>query len=208
MEEIVTYVEMTALSELRASPPANGVTLERVDGTSPLIRSVQARIGEPYAWASASRSDDDWAEWLSHPLRQYWFIKYETEIAGIADFELRPGGEVEITTFGLLPEYVGRGLGGYALTLVVRQAWEVEPVGAESVWRIWLHTSTLDHPNALANYERRGFRPFRTRVKQREDRRCRTWDESAGLPVFDSGDPTFAERADEHKAFRVLPDDL
>jgi GNAT superfamily N-acetyltransferase len=102
---------------------------------------------------------------LSHPLRRYWFIKYGTEVAGIADFELQSGGEVEITTFGLLPEYVGRGLGGHALTLAIRQAWEVEPVGAESVRRIWLHTSTLDHPNALPNYERRGFRPFRTRMR-------------------------------------------
>jgi GNAT superfamily N-acetyltransferase len=171
VEETVTYLEMTALSELRASRPATGVALELADGSSPLIRLVQARIGEPYSWTSASRSDEDWAEWLSHPLRQYWFIKYETEIAGIADFELQPGGEVEITTFGLLPEYVGRGLGGYALTLAVQQAWEAEPGGAESVRRIWLHTSTFDHPNALANYERRGFRPFRTVVKQREHRR-------------------------------------
>jgi GNAT superfamily N-acetyltransferase len=169
VEEIVTYLEMTALSELRPSRPAAGVALEHVDGTSPLIQPVQVRIGASYAWRSASRSDGEWAEWLSHPLRRYWFIKYETEIAGITDFELQPGGEVEITTFGLLPEYVGRGLGGYALTLAIREAWGVEPVGAESVWRIWLHTSTLDHPNALANYERRGFRPFRTRVNQRED---------------------------------------
>lgn len=165
MEEIITYLEMTALSELRPSRPATGVTLEHVDGSSPLIRPVQVRIGEPYAWPSASRSDEGWTEWLSHPLRRYWFIKYGTEVAGIADFELRSGGEVEITTFGLLPEYVGRGLGGHALTLAIRQAWEVEPVGAESVRRIWLHTSTLDHPNALPNYERRGFRPFRTRMR-------------------------------------------
>jgi ribosomal protein S18 acetylase RimI-like enzyme len=171
VEEIITYLEMTTLSELRPSRPAAGVTLEHVDSTSPLIRPVQVRIGAPYAWPGASRSDEEWAQWLSHPLRRYWLIKYETKIAGIADFELQPGGEVEITTFGLLPDYIGRGLGGHALTLAIGQAWGVEPVGAETVRRIWLHTSTLDHPNALANYERRGFRPFRTRVNQREDHR-------------------------------------
>ncbi len=76
---------------------------------------------------------------------------------------------MEITTFGLRPEYVGRGLGGHALTLAVRQAWLAEPVGAESLRRVWLHTSTLDQGSALPNYERRGFRPFRTRLSQRDD---------------------------------------
>lgn len=161
MEEIVTYLEMTAPGDLRPGRPADGVTLEAVDSTSPLIRQVQIGIGRPYAWPRVSRSDEAWAKWLSHPLRRFWLVNYGTEVAGIADVELHPDGEVEITTFGLLPEYVGKGLGGHALTLASREAWGVEPVGAESVRRIWLHTSTKDHPNALRNYRRRGFRPVR-----------------------------------------------
>jgi GNAT superfamily N-acetyltransferase len=162
VEEIITYLEMITPGELRPGRPVDEVTLKQVEGTSPLIRQVQREVGAPYAWPGVFRSDDEWEEWLSHPLRRYWLIRYGSEIAGIADMEPHPGGEVEITTFGLLPEYVGRGLGGHALTLAARQAWGVEPVGAESVRRIWLHTSTRDHPNALANYRRRGFRPFRT----------------------------------------------
>jgi GNAT superfamily N-acetyltransferase len=84
------------------------------------------------------------------------------------DFEPQPDGQVEITTFGLLPEFVGRGLGGHALTLAIRQAWQVGALDAEPVRRVWLHTSTLDHPNALPNYRRRGFRPFKTRPGRRE----------------------------------------
>jgi hypothetical protein len=57
---------------------------------------------------------------------------------------------------------VGRGLGGYALTLAVRRAWQAEPEGYGPVRRVWLHTSTLDHPNAIGNYCRRGFRLLRT----------------------------------------------
>jgi GNAT superfamily N-acetyltransferase len=87
----------------------------------------------------------------------------------MTDFEPQPGGQVEITTFGLLPEFVGGGLGGHALTLTVRQAWAVEPLDAEPVRRVWLHTSDVDHPNALPNYRRRGFRPFKTRKERRED---------------------------------------
>ena len=89
-------------------------------------------------------------------------------MAGIADLEPQPGGDVEIATFGLLPEFVGQGLGGRALTLAVRAAWEVEPLEAEVVGRVWLHTSTLDHAGALPNYERRGFRPFKTEVRTHE----------------------------------------
>jgi hypothetical protein len=47
------------------------------------------------------------------------------------------------------------------LTLAVREAWNVEPLDADAVRRVWLHTSSLDHPNALGNYQRRGFRPYR-----------------------------------------------
>jgi GNAT superfamily N-acetyltransferase len=169
VEEIITYLEMTDPDQLSPAKPTGGVVLEQVDRTSPLIVPTQARIGAPHGWRSSTRSDEEWVQWLAHPLRQYWLIKHEAEVAGMADLEPHPAGEVEITTFGLLPEFVGRGLGGHALTLTIRQAWQVEPLGAESVRRVWLHTSTRDHPNALPNYHRRGFRTFRTRLNQRDD---------------------------------------
>lgn len=167
MEEIVTYLEMTSPGQLRPGTPVPGIALEQVGRESPLIPSTQARVGAAHGWRSASRSAGEWAEWLSHPLRRYWLIRSEGAVAGIADIEPQPGGEVEITTFGLLPEFVGRGLGGHALTLTVRTAWETEPVDAPAVERVWLHTSTLDHPGARPNYERRGFRPFRTETRHR-----------------------------------------
>jgi hypothetical protein len=73
------------------------------------------------------------------------------------------GGEVEIETFGLVPEFIGKGLGGYALTLGVQRAWNLVP----GVRRIWLHTSSLDHPGALPNHQRRGFRTFKTEAGER-----------------------------------------
>jgi GNAT superfamily N-acetyltransferase len=79
-------------------------------------------------------------------------------------YDLHSGGEAEIVTFGLLPEFVGRGLGGFALTLGIQQAWALAP----SVKRVWLHTSTFDHPRALPNYHRRGFRTFKTEQGDRD----------------------------------------
>ncbi|GII66225.1 N-acetyltransferase [Sphaerisporangium krabiense] len=153
---------MTSLDDLRPSPPVAGLRLERVAADSPLIPDVLARIGAPHGWRSASRTPPEWAEWLSHPWRQYWLIMEGARVAGITDIEPHPGGDVEITTFGLLPEFVGKGLGGYALTLAIAQAWRTEPLEAGAVRRVWLHTSTKDHPNALPNYTRRGLRPYRT----------------------------------------------
>jgi GNAT superfamily N-acetyltransferase len=154
VEEIVTQLEMTAAGRLNPAPPVDGVTLRAAEPSS-LLRDLHVRIGTPYRWPSATKTDGEWARWLAEPARRYRLVEYRGEVAGAADFEPQPGGDVEITTFGLLPEFVGKGLGGYALTLVVADAWAVR-----GVRRVWLHTSTLDHPNALPNYLRRGFRSF------------------------------------------------
>ena len=79
-------------------------------------------------------------------------------------FELRRdrAGGTEIVYFGLLPEFTGRGLGGFLLTMAVERAWSS---GTE---RVWLHTNTLDHPAALPNYLKRGFtRSFHSEDLQR-----------------------------------------
>lgn len=75
------------------------------------------------------------------------------EPAGLLSLDIPAGGQVEIDTFGLVPERIGHGVGGHFLTLATRLAWEA----TSDVSRVWLHTSDRDHPAALANYERRGF---------------------------------------------------
>ena len=154
MEEIVTELEMTAAAQLNPAPVVDGVAL-RATEPGPEIRDLHVRIGTPYQWPSTTRTDGEWERWFAEPARRYRLVEYRGDVAGAADFEPQPGGDVEITTFGLLPEFVGKGLGGYALTLVVADAWALP-----GTRRVWLHTSTLDHPNALPNYLRRGFRSF------------------------------------------------
>jgi ribosomal protein S18 acetylase RimI-like enzyme len=80
----------------------------------------------------------------------------------------QPRGNVEITEFGLVPEFVGYGFGAHLLTMATRVAWDTEPIDASPIARVWLHTSSLDHPHALHNYRRRGFRQFDVRTRQRE----------------------------------------
>jgi GNAT superfamily N-acetyltransferase len=66
--------------------------------------------------------------------------------------------KVEIAYFGLLPEFIGRGLGGAMLTSAIENAWAWSPTPS----RIWVHTCNRDHPGALANYQARGFKIYKT----------------------------------------------
>ena len=61
---------------------------------------------------------------------------------------------VELVYFGVLPPFIGRGVGGALLTEAIRRAWALGPQ------RVWVHTCTLDHPAALPNYQKRGFRIY------------------------------------------------
>ncbi|GAB3580137.1 GNAT family N-acetyltransferase [Amycolatopsis endophytica] len=163
VEELVTHVEMASRGDLLPAPAVPGLSLDVLPAGSPLIRTTTVRIGSPYHWPSTTWSDDEWADYLTRPGLAARLFRYGTDIAGLADYLVSPSGSVEITTFGLVPEFVGKGLGGYALTLAVTEAWNLTP----NVRRVWLHTSNLDHPHALPNYEHRGFRRFRTTQGQR-----------------------------------------
>jgi ribosomal protein S18 acetylase RimI-like enzyme len=153
-----TYLEMTSPDQLRpAPPPEPAPRLERV-GECPasFFRYLYAEVGRAFHWTDRLGWDDATIRaYLDDPATSLWLLSWEGAPAGY--FELRDPGEgaVEITYFGLLPEYFGRGWGGHLLTQAVESAWGL---GAS---RVWLHTCTLDHPAALPNYLRRGFRRVR-----------------------------------------------
>ncbi|RFU36702.1 GNAT family N-acetyltransferase [Actinomadura logoneensis] len=161
MREIVTYVEMTSRDQLVPAPPVPGLALKPLGLESPLLADVHTRVGTPYGWRSATRTRQEWT--AGYQSRTFCLLSFEDDPAGVVSYDLHPGDDVEIAAFGLLPEFVGKGIGGYALTLGIQQAWELVP----EVSRVWLHTSTLDHPRALPNYHRRGFRTFKTEERER-----------------------------------------
>jgi GNAT superfamily N-acetyltransferase len=156
-----TYLEMTSPDQLRAAPadpPAPRV--ERLQHcTVDLFRFLYREVGRAYHWTDRlSWSDSEIRGYLSTPGVSVWLMSWEESPAGY--FELRDHGDssVEIAYFGLLPDYVGRGWGKYLLTRAVQAAWAL---GAS---KVWLHTCTLDHPAALPNYLKRGFRSVREEV--------------------------------------------
>lgn len=165
VDQVVTYLEMTDPAQLRAARPA-GVDVERVGvADAALVADLQRRIGTPHHWPVRPR-----AEWATR-LARLWggVLRVRGRTGGLLLLAPQPEGNVEIATFGLVPELVGRGFGGHALTVAVRQAWNtVDHDDLAPVRRVWLHTSSLDHPHALANYRARGFRPFWSRRNRRE----------------------------------------
>ena len=118
-------------------------------------RYLYTEVGRAYHWIDRLPwTDDEIRAYLAEPEVSLWLMTVAGAPAGY--FELRRDrvGGTEIAYFGLLPEFTGRGLGGYLLTVAVEQAWSA------GTGRIWLHTNTLDHPAALPNYLKRGFRAF------------------------------------------------
>jgi GNAT superfamily N-acetyltransferase len=153
-----TYLEMTSRAELRpARPSALPFQLVQVEIPCPeLNRFLYTAVGTRWWWYS--RLSWDYARWLAYldrPDLETWIAHVSGTPAGYFEVERQPDAAVEIVYFGLLPGFIGKGVGGALLTAAINRAWDM---GAQ---RVWLHTCTLDHPQALANYLARGFRIFR-----------------------------------------------
>ena len=162
--EVITSLEMTSLEELRPGREApTPIKLVEVEAAaSQLLRTTYWRVWE--ALASGGRvnwSDADWVGELSRPGVRAWLAQIEGEVAGLVELEAQ-GTDVGIVVFGVVPEFRGRGFGAGFLSLVTRLAWQMPE--AAPVRRVWLQTSSGDHPNAIKNYEARGFTTFRTKA--------------------------------------------
>jgi len=163
---IVTHhLEITDPAELRPAR-ANGAryTWQRVAAPSPeFSRFLYRVVGGDWYWLyRIPWPRERWQAHVERPELSTWVGHIGGAPAGYAELELQAEQAVEILYFGLLPQFIGRGLGGALLTEAVRSAWAL---GAR---RVWLHTCNLDHPYALAHYQARGFRIFRVEEKDEE----------------------------------------
>jgi GNAT superfamily N-acetyltransferase len=161
VEVVRTYLEMRSPGDLRpAREPADAPRLERIEECpASFFRYLYAEVGRAYHWTDRlSWTDERVRAHLSDPGVSLWLLSSRAAPAGYFELRRHQDRSVEVAYFGLLPEFLGRGWGGYLLTLAVRSAWATGPE------RVWLHTCTLDHPAALPNYLKRGFRPVREEV--------------------------------------------
>lgn len=164
MHALRTYLELLDAEQFR---PAFGafpeITIGRVVDPDPgLYRYCYRTVGAAFHWRDRfDWTDADICRHLSDPAISFHLARHPGGIVGY--YELRRVHEdesVEIAYFGLVPDQIGRGLGKHLLSCAVRDAWQLGPR------RVWLHTCTLDHPYALANYVARGFVPYKTEEYQ------------------------------------------
>ena len=159
LEVTRTYLRMTAPEELVPFQLDDArARIERLCDCSPaFFRRLYVDVGSAYHWVDRlSWSEQRWRERLAQPGLQLHLLTWDRAPAGYYELERHADGSVEIAYFGLMPGFLRRGLGKHLLSDAVVDAWAM---GATSVW---LHTCTLDDAAALPNYERRGFRRFRS----------------------------------------------
>lgn len=123
-----------------------------------ICKYMYTYVGASWRWKSRLVwNNNDWANHLSRRDIQFWILLATNNPVGYFELLRHPDNDVEITYLGLLPAYIGKGLGRHLLETAAEKAWHM------SDHRIWLKTSTTDHPNALDNYLKRGFSIFETR---------------------------------------------
>lgn len=155
-----TYLEMESPDRLVGRAPIPwGYVVRRESCDPDLYRELYDGVGGEYHWRDRrSWSDEQLTMHLGNPGIAIWVLWQEASPRGFFELARHDDGSVEIAYFGLMPAGIGQGLGRALLTAAIDEAWKLNPAPS----RLWLHTCTLDHPAALANYLARGFQVART----------------------------------------------
>ena len=155
---VVTYLEMREPPR-RANilPAAAKIALLRAEApTASFYRYLYNTVGEPWFWYQRREiTDDDLITIIHDSLVAIYVLYVDGVPAGYAELDSRKEPDIELAYLGLVPEFIGRGLGAYLLGWVIDEAWQKTP------GRLWVHTCNLDHPRAVRAYQRAGFSPYR-----------------------------------------------
>jgi GNAT superfamily N-acetyltransferase len=164
----ITYLET------REKPPCaarqihrENVTIMRAhQPTVSFYRFLYNTVGQPWLWYERRQMSDEALRQIIHHAQVEVYVLYAGGVpAGYAELDWRQAPEVELAYFGLMPEFIGKGLGALLMDEMHEKVWLKQPQ------RFWLHTCTLDHPHALAFYQRAGFVPYKQEVKIIDDPR-------------------------------------
>ena len=126
-----------------------------------LNRRFYCSVGSQWDWTDRLNwSQDEWLNYVDRDVLKTYVGRLNGCDVGYFELEIQESGNIEIVLFGLLPQYIGKGLGGSLLSAAVDCAWEFSDTD-----RVWVHTCTHDHKHALDNYRARGFKLFRTELE-------------------------------------------
>ncbi|MEM7190834.1 MAG: GNAT family N-acetyltransferase, partial [Pseudomonadota bacterium] len=151
----VTYLELSS-TVIRSKPPHPAEALAFLRVRQPDVgyyRFLYQRIGAPWCWyARTLMSDTELSSLLADSNREVYVLFGDGAPAGLAELE-RQINHVELSYFGLDREWIGRGVGRHLMAATLDAAF------AFGAPRVTTNTCTLDHPRALAFYQRCGFTP-------------------------------------------------
>jgi GNAT superfamily N-acetyltransferase len=123
----------------------------------PFNRFLYEFVGEPWHWTDKKTwTEEHWRDYVEDENLRTWVAWKGGSLAGYYELQQQEEGHVEIIYLGLTLPFIGKGYGGFLVSHAIRSAWDW---GAR---RVWVHTCHLDHPNALSNYQARGFTLYKT----------------------------------------------
>ena len=154
------YLEINFLKDLREtsdSPEMYSINLVGpVDFQ--LNKFFYKNIGKKHHWVDRLVwTENQWIDYVSNKNVKTYVLKKGNDFVGYFELNLHPEkDEVEIAYLGLLEEYQNKNLGSFLLSKAIRNSFLNKPK------RVWVHTCSLDHKNALNNYISRGMKIFKT----------------------------------------------
>ena len=133
------------------------VILEK-EPTVDFCKFLYKEVGRDFFWRDRLKwKDEDWLNYINNDFFKLYILKQNNKLAGyyelLCDTKL---SSMEIPYFGIFKEFYGKGIGGYLLTDAILTSFN------QKIYKVWVHTCTLDHPNALKNYLARGMKIFKT----------------------------------------------
>lgn len=162
----VTYLEMTARPSYDWPHLPAGSTAALLMSEKPPVwwfLALYDAVGRDYAWEDIhKREHDELDAWLQSETSLLYTLFDQGWPQGFFLIDRQDAGVTDLAYFGMVPEAVGRGLGGWLLRTAILTAWDYP-----GVEKVTVNTCTLDHPRALALYQKNGFTPVRREDKTR-----------------------------------------
>ena len=156
------YLEITSLKNLKESKKSfDGFSVVLLDPINfQLNKFFYKNVGKRHKWVDRLIwSEQEWIDYLSSSRVKTYVLKNKEDLIGF--FELifhQEDKEVEIAYFGILEEYQNKKLGSFLLSKAIKESF------SKNIKRVWLHTCSLDHENALKNYLARGMKIFKSEI--------------------------------------------
>ena len=155
-----SYLEINSLLDLKeGEKPTNDYSLNLIDPINfQLNKFFYKNIGKNHRWVDRLVwTEKQWIDYVSNKDVKTYVLKISNDLVGYFELNLHlEKNEVEIAYLGLLEEYQNKKLGSYLLSNAIKNSFLNKPK------RVWVHTCSLDHKNALNNYLARGMKIFKT----------------------------------------------